>query len=171
MSAGTTFAGDDGPRDLVVDALNFLTAYFLPIDAAPKGTSAWRLLEAMKSRVDGFVAACAATKPSETSFDGWFRKFSGRLSGESTRGAAAGGVVGKVREAYEVYARTLLQSIGVSSSGVASMAFWRPIRRWNGGNLKVRTLANPAAYRAARFSGSPREFWQDSRWKPAASCR
>ena len=61
MSAGTTFAGDDGPRDLVVDALNFLTAYFLPIDAAPKGTSAWRLLEAMKSRVDGFVAACAAT--------------------------------------------------------------------------------------------------------------
>ena len=58
----TTFAGDDGPpRDLVVDALNFLTAYFLPIDAAPKGTSAWRLLEAMQSRVDGFVAACAAT--------------------------------------------------------------------------------------------------------------
>ena len=44
-----------------MDALNFLTAYFLPIDAAPKGTSAWRLLEAMQSRVNGFVAACAAT--------------------------------------------------------------------------------------------------------------
>ena len=62
MRVETTFAGDDGPpRDLVVDALNFLTAYFLPIDAAPKGTSAWRLLEAMQSRVNGFVAACAAT--------------------------------------------------------------------------------------------------------------
>lgn len=82
------------------------------------------------------LAACAATKPSETSFDGWFRKFSGRLSGESTRGAAAGGVVGKVREAYEVYARTLLQSIGVPSSGVASMAFWREKISGGGGSSK-----------------------------------
>ncbi len=85
-------------------------------------------------------AACAATKPSETSFDGWFRKFSGRLSraesGESTSGASAGGVVGKVREAYEVYARTLLQSIGVSSSGVASMAFWREKISGGGGSSK-----------------------------------
>jgi hypothetical protein len=86
------------------------------------------------------LAACAATKPSETSFDGWFRKFSGRLSraesGESTSGASAGGVVGKVREAYEVYARTLLQSIGVSSSGVASMAFWREKISGGGGSSK-----------------------------------
>lgn len=82
------------------------------------------------------LAACAATKPSETSFDGWFRKFSGRLSGESTSGASTGGVAGKVREAYEVYARTLLQSIGVSSSGVASMAFWREKISGGGGSSK-----------------------------------
>ena len=82
------------------------------------------------------LAACAATKPSEASFDGWFSKFSGRLSGESTSGAPAGGVVGKVREAYEVYARTLLQSIGVSSSGVASMAFWREKISGGGGSSK-----------------------------------
>ena len=46
---------------LVVDALNFLTQYFMPVDKMPGSTPAWRLLAAMKVGVEGFLKACAAS--------------------------------------------------------------------------------------------------------------
>ena len=46
---------------LVVDALNFLTQYFMPVDKMPESTPAWRLLAAMKVGVKGFLKACAAS--------------------------------------------------------------------------------------------------------------
>ena len=54
---------DGSPRHLVVDALNLLNSYFLPIDDAPAGTSAWTLLEVMQKRVIGFLTACSNTTP------------------------------------------------------------------------------------------------------------
>lgn len=55
---------DGSPRHLVVDALNLLTDYFLPVDrgAAPK-SDAWTLLAVMQRRVAGFLEACANTTP------------------------------------------------------------------------------------------------------------
>ena len=48
----------------MVDALNLLTDYFLPVDrgAAPK-SDAWTLLAVMQRRVAGFLEACANTTP------------------------------------------------------------------------------------------------------------
>ena len=46
---------------LVVDALNFLTRYFMPVDKLGKKTPAWRLLAATKTMVEGFLEACAAS--------------------------------------------------------------------------------------------------------------
>ena len=55
---------DGSPRHLVVDALNLLTDYFLPVDrgAAPK-SDAWTMLAVMQRRVAGFLEACANTTP------------------------------------------------------------------------------------------------------------
>ena len=46
---------------LVVDALNFLTQYFMPVDEDAGSTPAWRLLATMKVGVEGFLKACAAS--------------------------------------------------------------------------------------------------------------
>lgn len=49
------------PTPLVVDALNKLTSYFLPVYSVPVDTSPWKLLTIMKDRVEDFLRACEAS--------------------------------------------------------------------------------------------------------------
>jgi hypothetical protein len=112
MSTGTTpdvgSGGGDGggQRDnlpttssmtpLVIDALNKLTSYFLPIDSAPKKTSAWGLLAAMQGRIKGFLSACEVSRlaPHFVIDAGWASaeaatKWKKRRVGSALRGMSA----------------------------------------------------------------------------------
>lgn len=81
---------------LVVDALNFLTRYFMPVDKLGKKTPAWRLLAATKTMVEGFLEACAASgySPHFVIDAGWksdeaAKKWTKRREAECRRGERA----------------------------------------------------------------------------------
>ena len=81
---------------LVIDALNFLTRYFMPVDKLGKKTPAWRLLAATKTMVEGFLEACAASgySPHFVIDAGWksdeaAKKWTKRREAECRRGERA----------------------------------------------------------------------------------
>jgi|AntAceMinimDraft_5_1070358.scaffolds.fasta_scaffold25424_2 hypothetical protein len=47
---------------LVIDALNLLTSYFLPVEETADDADAWTLLRVMEGRVGGFLHACENSK-------------------------------------------------------------------------------------------------------------
>mmetsp|Transcript_34794 Transcript_34794/g.87258 ORF Transcript_34794/g.87258 Transcript_34794/m.87258 type:complete len:831 (-) Transcript_34794:492-2984(-) len=55
-------AASDEPTYLVVDALNFLSSYFLPVKEMSRDVDTWTLLRVMEARVEGFLLACERSK-------------------------------------------------------------------------------------------------------------
>ena len=89
-------AGAPHSVPLVVDALNFLHSYFLPVrDAGPRAAraSAWTLLAAMRARVDGFLRACERSRfePHFVIDAGWKSEEAGRKWTERREKEVRGG--------------------------------------------------------------------------------